>query len=238
MSLSPETFTLHQNYLEAQEAVLQRKKKVHAERVVANTERAHIKTLKNIDAYNQKAMKIEKLKQQALSTNSIYVPAEPHFFLVIRIRGMNRVPPKPRKTLDLFRLRRPNTAVLINNNKSTRAMLQIVRNYVAYGHISLSTLRELVYKRGLTNIEKNDKGVNITNEMIEKKFGDLVCMEDLVHALWMNEKFVEVNRFLAPFRLNCPQGGFDGRKALDFLMGGSCGNHHEMIEDLVKRMID
>lgn len=238
MNLSPETFAMRQTYLETNRSLMQRKEQIHAERVVFNAERARIKTLKNFDAYKQKQEEIERLKDQAATNNSVYVPAEPHFFLVIRIRGMNRVPPKQRKTLDLLRLRRPNTAVLIKNNKSTRAMLQLVRNYVGFGFISLNTLRELVYKRGLTNVEKNDKGINITNEMIEKKFGDLLCMEDLVYSLWMDENFVNVNRFLAPFRLNCPKGGFKGRKAVDFLMGGSCGNHYEMIDELVKRMIN
>lgn len=235
---APETFALRKSYLETQEATLNRQKQLHAKKVIFNTERARVKTLKNIDLYKQKQDKIEMLKKTAQDKNSIYVHSEPHFFLVVRVCGMNRVSPKPRKTLDLMRLRRPNTAVLYKNNKSTREMLQKVRNFVGYGTISLDLLRKLIYKRGLTNVIKNDKGVNITNEMIEKKFGDLVCMEDLVSALWNDNNFTEVNRFLAPFRLNCPLGGFKGRKKRDFLMGGSCGNHYELIDDLVERMID
>lgn len=211
-------------------------KEAFAARQEKNRERARIQSQKLQKEYaDSTALQITK-QEQAKKNNKIYVPAEPHFFFVIRIRGMNRVPPKERKTLDLLRLRKPNAGVLLVNNESTKKMLHLVKNYVAYGFIGLDVLRELVMKRGLTKVD--GKVVNITNENIEDFFGDLVCVEDLVASLWFNRRFKDVNRFLVPFRLNCPRGGFKGKKSRDFLMGGSCGNQHELIEDLVKRMID
>lgn len=236
-TVKPETFKLQQEYEQTVEKTKQDQMNAHATRVQQNKEKALIQTKKLLVEYKRMQQDEETKKEQAAASNSFYVPKEPAFFLVVRIRGMNRVPPTERKALDLLRLRKPNTAVLITNNHSTRKTLQIVRNYVAFGYISLELLRELVYKRGFCKV--NGEVYNLTNEIIEDTFGDLMCVEDLISELWMNKsRSKEVNRFLAPFRLNCPRGGFKGKKSKDFMLGGSCGNHFELIEDLVKRMIN
>ncbi|KAM0676504.1 60S ribosomal protein L7 [Gurleya vavrai] len=232
----PETFSQIQNYKQQQAEILKKKKEKFEERKAKNNANARNQTIKHLTQYKQKQAEIDAKVKQAETENAFYVPSEPHFFCVVRIRGMNRVPPKERKTLDILRLRAPNSCILLKNNKGTRSMLQLVRNYVAFGYISLDLLRELVYKRGMH--KDGEKVINITNEIIEDKFGSLSCLEDLISCLWNDKKFSEINRFFTPFRLSCPKGGFKGKKSKDFLDGGECGNQQFLLGNLIKRMID
>lgn len=233
----PTSFALKKAYIASQEKIKEQQNIAHQQRIKQNTEQAKLKVQKHINAYEQQKSDLKTKREMAAKQGQIYVPAEPHFFLVLRIRGMNRVPPKERKTLDLLRLTKPNTAVLLVNNESTKRMLFLVRNYVAYGHIGINTLRHLVYKRGLC--KKDNETHYLTNEVIEDTFnGKFTCVEDLISALWFNNDFRDVNRFILPYRLNCPKGGFRGKKACQFVMGGECGFQGNMIEDLIMRMVD
>ncbi|EJW05322.1 60S ribosomal protein L7 [Edhazardia aedis USNM 41457] len=242
----PYTYELEQEYKKECVELLEKKKQEYADRKQKNKERAKIQTLKRIKQYKEHESNIQNLKDLASKNNEIYVDKEPEFFLVIRIRGMNRVPPKQRKALDLLRLRKPNTACLMPNNHSVRQQLQVVRNYVAYGFINIHTLRQLIYKRGMTTERKVNasnvlikKIINISNENIEDYFnGELVCVEDLVYHLYFGINFSKVNKFLNAFKLNCPKGGFQGKKARDVVEGGCCGNWYDKLDTLVRKMID
>merc|ERR1712193_563471 len=46
-----------------------------------------------------------RLQRQAKKHGNFYVPAEPKLAFVVRIRGINGIHPKPRKVMQLFRLR-------------------------------------------------------------------------------------------------------------------------------------
>lgn len=74
--------------------------------------------------------------------------AEPKVVFCIRIKGINKLAPKPRMILQLFRLRQLHNGVFIRVNKATMQMLQAVQPFVTYGYPSLSTIRKLIYKRG------------------------------------------------------------------------------------------
>merc|ERR1719198_2319377 len=62
--------------------------------------------------------------------------------------------PKPRKVLQLLRLRQINNGVFLKVNKPILQMLKLVQPYVTYGYPSLKTVRELVYKRGYGKVNK------------------------------------------------------------------------------------
>ena len=124
------------------------------------------------------------LRIQALESNKYFVEPEAKVALVIRIKTINRVPPKPRKVLRLFRLRRMQNAVFVRINKATLNMLRIIEPWVAYGYPSLETVRKLVYKRG--HIEDGNKRVRLLDNLqVYNKLGDkdIVCIEDLVYQL-------------------------------------------------------
>lgn len=233
----PESYHKEQAYNNKINAIIADKKKKFEARVSSNIQKEQVRIKKHLSQYNEIERGVKERTMAAEQNNSFFVPKEAEFFVAIRIRGMNRVPPTERKTLDLLRLRSPNACVFIRNNKPLKQMLQKVRNYIAYGTISIEMMRELIYKRGYTKVD--DKEVNITNELIEDHFnGEFMCLEDIIHCIYTGGKyFKKANNFLQPFRLSCPRKGFKGRKARDFIMGGSCGNHYNMIEDLLKRMI-
>ncbi len=62
---------------------------------------------------------------EAKKSGNFYVPSEPKLAFVIRIRGINQIAPKPRKVLQLLRLRQINNGVFIKLNKATINMLRI-----------------------------------------------------------------------------------------------------------------
>ena len=66
----------------------------------------------------------------------------------MRIKGINKIDPKKRKTLQLLRLLQINNGVFIKLTKATMEMIRIVEPLVAYGYPNMKSVRELIYKRG------------------------------------------------------------------------------------------
>lgn len=92
------------------------------------------------------------MQREARKAGNFYVPDEAKLAFVIRIRGINKMHPTPRKILQLLRLRQINNGVFIKLNKATVQMLRIADPYIAWGYPSLKTIRELVYKRGYAKV--------------------------------------------------------------------------------------
>lgn len=84
--------------------------------------------------------------------------------------SINNVSPKPRKVLQLFRLRQINNGTFIKLNKATINMIRLIDPYVAWGYPNLKTVRELVYKRGFGKV--NGRRTPLTdNSIIEQQLG-------------------------------------------------------------------
>jgi large subunit ribosomal protein L7e len=179
-----------------------------------------------------------RLRRVAKAEGSLYVPAEPKLAFVVRIKGINKIDPKKRKTLQLLRLLQINNGIFIRLTKATIEMLRIVEPYIAYGYPSLKSVRELIYKRGYGKINK--QRVPLTdNAIIEEELGkySIVCMEDIIHEIiTVGPNFKQVNNFLWPFKLSNPTGGFRTRKFKHFIEGGDLGNREEHINALIKQM--
>ena len=179
-----------------------------------------------------------KEKRDAKANGSIYVPAEAKFFLVIRIKGINKVPPKEKKILQLFRLRQLHNATFVKNNKATLIMLRRIDPWVTYGFPSHSVIRSLIYKRGYGKL--NGQRIPFTsNQVIEQGLGQygIKCVEDLIHEIYTcGAHFKEANNFLWPFKLRSPKGGIDAKRQ-PFLNGGDFGLREEFINEFAKRMI-
>merc|ERR1712098_546607 len=179
-----------------------------------------------------------RLARQAKKHGNFYVPSEPKLAFVIRIRGINGIHPKPRKVLQLFRLRQIDNGVFVRLNKATLNMLKIAEPYVAWGVPNLKTVRELIYKRGYGKV--NHSRIPLTdNAIIEKALGskNIICMEDLIHEIFtVGGNFKYASNFLWPFKLSSPLGGWR-RKYNHFNDGGDFGFRDEQIDALVKKMI-
>jgi len=182
----------------------------------------------------------EKIRLSRLSKQegSYYVPAESKLVFVVRIKGINKIAPKPRKILQLLRLLQINNGVFIRLTKATLEMLKVVEPWIAYGYPSLKTTRELIYKRGYGKVEKQRIPLS-DNAIIEANLGKfgILCMEDLIHEIFtVGPNFKQASNFLWPFKLSNPTGGFRKRKFRHFVEGGDLGNREDNINALIATM--
>lgn len=179
-----------------------------------------------------------RMRREAKAAGSYYVPAEPKLALVIRIKGINKISPKPRKILQLLRLVQINSAVFVRLTSCTIKMLKLVEPYVAWGEPNLKSVRELIYKRGHGKVNK--QRIPITdNSVIEKVLGryGIICVEDLVHEIYtVGPNFKQAANFLWPFKLSSPNGGFAAKKIKHVVEGGNSGDNEKKINDLIRAM--
>ena len=193
---------------------------------------------KHFEAAEKRRTDLIQAKREAKQRGELFVEEEGKLLLVIRIKGINKMDPKPRKILHLLRLRQLHNAVLLRNNKAVMNMLRRVEPYVTYGVPSLSTLRQLVYKRGYGKINKQRIPLS-SNYIVEEGLGSLGirCMEDLLNEIaTVGPNFKKANNFLWPFKLTSPKGGLR-QKRTPYLNGGDHGPRGDNINAFAKRMI-
>lgn len=217
------------------QGIIKQQKEELARRVESNKQHAKLMTEKILKEFSKEQT---ELKQKLDSKNEIFVPAESNFFVAIQIKTQIRIAPRPKKTLSLLRLKQINNCVIVKNNQSIKNMFQNAKDYIAFGTISYELLRKLIYTRGFGKI--NGTKVKLTNENIETAFeGKFKCIEELCEAIYHGkDDMKDVLRFLCPFKLNPPRGGFsNGHKKRSFVQGGSTNDHKELLGELLERMI-
>ena len=67
---------------------------------------------------------------------------------VVRIRGIRNIKPEIRKTLELLKLEKPNYCVVLSPTPQMMGMVNLVKDYVAFGNIKKETHEILSKKRG------------------------------------------------------------------------------------------
>lgn len=81
----------------------------------------------------------------------------------VRIRGLVNVRPNVKTTLERLMLRRKNWCVLLPDNPTSRGMLKLAQDWIAWGPIKSETVKKLIDKRGEpegeADIQKIVKGV-------------------------------------------------------------------------------
>jgi len=188
--------------------------------------------------YRSKERDLIRLKRQAKNKEGFYVPNEPKLAFVVRIRGIIGLHPRVRKCLQLLRLRQINNGIFIKLNKATINMLRIVEPYITWGYPSLRMVRTLLYKRGFCKLYHKRHAID-SNTVIEKRLAkkNVICMEDLVHEIYtVGPNFKFATKFLWPFKLNTPTGGWR-KKTNHFVEGGDFGNREEHVNALLDRMV-
>ncbi|OQR79367.1 60S ribosomal protein L7 isoform 1 [Tropilaelaps mercedesae] len=214
-------------------AAASKKKADRARRVLAfRRAEQYVREYRRIEASEKNNRLVAKVN------GNFFVPDEPKVAIVIRIRGITGVSPKPKKVMQLFRLRQINNAMFVRLNKATINMLRIAEPYLAWGYPNLKTVRDLIYKRGFGRV--NGRRAPLTdNAIIEEKLGryGIICMEDLVHEIYtLGPNFKQVVNFLWHFKLNNPKGGWR-KKTTHFVEGGDYGNRETLINSLLRKMI-
>jgi large subunit ribosomal protein L7e len=193
-----------------------------------------------IKEYKKADRQMVHMRRLARSSGNFFREPDAKLAFVVRIRGINGVAPRTRKILRLLRLRQIQNGVFVRLNKATMTMLRLIEPYIAYGYPNLKSVKELIYKRGFGKVNNQRTALN-DNRIIEAALGKkgIICMEDLIHEIYtVGPAFKEANRFLWPFKLSSPLGGYSRRgKGKHFIEGGDCGNREEQMNKLIRRML-
>merc|ERR1712096_390157 len=118
--------------------------------------------------------------------------------------------PKVKKIMELLRLRQIHNAVFVKLNACSINMLKLVLPYIAYGYPTRQMIELLIKQRGYASIRRERVPIN-DNVIVDNNLGKLGirCIEDLINSLWTVDKnFTRANRFLWPFKLSSPRGGY------------------------------
>jgi large subunit ribosomal protein L7e len=178
-------------------------------------------------------------KRDCKAKNQFFVEAEPKVALLVRIRGINKLAPKPKKIMQLLRLRQLHNATFVKLNKATWNMIRIVEPFITYGFPSRTTVSKLIYKRGHGKVNKARLPLS-DNAIIAGELGEhgINCIEDLIHEIvTCGPKFKQANNFLWPFKLSSPNGGFEVKRHQYGQGYGATGNREEYINALVAKMM-
>ncbi len=152
-------------------------------------------------------------------------------FAAVRVRGIINVKPDIKRTLQLFRLTKVNHCVLLEENASTKGMLQIAKDYITWGEIDKAILSELIGSRGKLEGDKD-----ITEDYI-KSATSYNNLEKLSQAIIDNKfKYKDIPNVKPIFRLSPPKKGYEGIKR-SFVNKGALGYRRKEINKLLERMI-
>merc|ERR1712070_1152714 len=140
--------------------------------------------------------------------------------------------PKPKKILQLLRLRQLHNGVFVKLNKATWNMIRIIEPFVTFGYPSRETISKLIYKRGYGKVNRSRLPLT-DNSIIANALGT----KDKDGIVTGGPDFKRANNFLWPFKLSSPLGGFE-LKRHSFAQGyGAYGDREELINALVARMM-
>jgi len=189
--------------------------------------------------YKTEEKTLVRMRRQAKQTGNYFVEPEAKLMLVMRITGINKMAPKPRKILKLLRLDQLHKATFVKCTVPILNMLKSVQPYVICGYPNLKTVKSLILKKGYAKVNKQRIPLD-NNEIISAalgKYGIHGC-EDLIHEIYtVGPNFKQANNFLWPFKLSSPNGGFVLKKhGYHEPKGGDWGNREELINELVRRM--
>ncbi|HSB47080.1 MAG TPA: uL30 family ribosomal protein [Candidatus Bilamarchaeum sp.] len=139
---------------------------------------------------------------------------------VVRIRGVRKIAPRIKKTLELLRLERPNHCVLVDDTPQNLGMLEHAKDYITYGPVEESTILGLLLKKG----RKGSKFLRTTLKEEELK--------KAAKEIFGGKKTAEVANPV--FRLRPPSRGYRDIKSA--YPTGELGKRDAM-DSLLRRMI-
>lgn len=189
--------------------------------------------------YEEEKQTLIKMRREAKLGGNFFLEPEPKLIFLIRITGILGKAPKPRKVMQLLRIKQINNGVFLKVNKPILNMLKIINPLVTYGYPNLKTVRELIYKRGYGKVNKQRIPLS-DNAVISENLGQygIHGMEDLIHEIYtVGPHFKQANNFLWPLKLTAPRGGFKNRRhGYAEQKGGDWGNREEEINKLIRLM--
>ena len=185
--------------------------------------------------------KAEKLlEKRAKKGEQVRVNKDDHkLLLVVRVKGKAGVTldDRSKRILERFRLSKVNFARFLSLTDFTKKMIRQVEPFITYGYPTLKTVKDLIYKRGMTLQDGKPVSIN-NNQMIEEQLGEhnVICVEDIVHEIYnVGENFLKVNSFLCPFKLSPPKV-IEGTRRVVVQEIPKSGNRKEDINEFIESM--
>jgi large subunit ribosomal protein L7e len=214
-------------------------KKIKAEnkalRKLARTNQA-----KYAKEYQAEQRKLITMRRAAHQQGNFFIEPEAKLIFVVRLAGTNKIPPKPKKIMELLRLKQMYNGVFVRVNQCTIRMLRMIQSYCTYGYVSQSNVARLVYKRGFGRINKQRIPLDDNRKIHDSlgKYG-ISCVEDLIHEIYtVGPNFKQANNFLSTFKLRAPKGGWNAKRhGFNEPRKGDWGNREELMNPLIRRML-
>ncbi len=152
--------------------------------------------------------------------------------LAIRVRGQVRVRPQIKYTLDKLKLGRLHHARILKMTPSVRGMITKAKDYLTWGEVDEATVVKLLEKRGRLSGNRR-----LTDGYV-KEHSNYKSIKAFAKAIAAGEADLYAVDGVKPiFRLTPPSGGYDGKTALSFEVGGATGYRGEAISELAMKMI-
>jgi len=190
--------------------------------------------------YRNTTANLVRERRLAKATGNYFIEPEARMMMVIRITGVNKMAPKPRKIFKLLRLDQLHKAVFVKCTKPMMNMIKCIMPYIVCGYPNLKTVKELVLSRGYGRVNKMRIPLQ-NNQMISAALGKygIHGVDDLVHEIYtVGPNFKYATKFLWAFKLSSPNGGWVLKKhGFQEPKGGDWGNREELINELVRRMM-
>lgn len=149
---------------------------------------------------------------------------------VIRVRGSTSMVPQLNETLRLLGLTRVNHCVVLGRTAQTAGMVELAKNYVAWGEVDAPTLAAVMEKRGRLAGDKK------LSDALVKASGFSSFSDFAEKVVAGKAQLNSVKGIKKVFRLHPPKKGHKGgiKKAYPY---GALGNRGAEINELLKRMI-
>ncbi|KAI9254047.1 ribosomal protein L30, ferredoxin-like fold domain-containing protein [Sporodiniella umbellata] len=186
------------------------------------TKEQQMRRIKTIESGKNKLAKTKK------GTNGVV--------FVARIKTEKAIHKDMLRALKNLRLTKMNSGVFVICDEKNMQDLLRIEPFVTYGKPSLKTIRELIMKRGSTQVEGKSTPLN-NNAMIEAALGehDVICLEDIIHEIsTQGEHFTTVATFLEPFQLHNPDKGWRQKKLKDVMKS----SEEESAEDDINKLVE
>lgn len=149
-------------------------------------------------------------------------------FAIVRLRGGVNTRPEIKDTLEMLRINRVNHCVVVKEDPHYRGMIQMVKDYVAWGKIDDETLALLLEMRG-----RLPGNVRLTDQVVKEKtsYGSIKELAKAVNSGTASLKDLGIKPI---FRLHPARKGLRSTKKTA-QQGGDLGFRQD-IGDLIKKM--
>uniref|UniRef100_A0A1B0FDV4 60S ribosomal protein L7 n=1 Tax=Glossina morsitans morsitans TaxID=37546 RepID=A0A1B0FDV4_GLOMM len=222
-------------------ASIEQKKKLRTERIAKSKKYRKFRRPESFVMNYIKAERTANRVKRVLRTNILKTndagKTNQKLLLVMRHAGKKVFDETTNTILRTLRMPVRHNAVFLENSKENQILLKVIEPFVVYGFPTITTIRELIFKKGFARIEGKKTAIQ-SNTMIEDILGDkgIICLEDIIHEIYtVGANFESVINFLCSFLLSSPRDGWKNKVSVPYKRGGEYGDRGNGINELIAR---